>query len=1261
MKQYRILNIVFALALGGSLYAAPLKLIKDGDAETISVFRPGSDEPLLVQNARDDHRPYIHPIVAPDGNGVLTEYSPGHHKHQTGLYWGFTRVNGRDYFHNPSDGYWQLVESKILAGDGEVVQWETIYHLLDEEGTALMEESQVWSMRDTGERYFLDLLWTGKAHTEVTIGEYDYGGLFLRMPWKRGEIEGEVFNSSRQRNDRAEGQKAMWVNVGMEIEGRDDWGNIAIFDHPDNPTYPMAWRVDRQLGVGPVRTRFEDWKIPAGESASFRHQFVVYTGKLNDVALNEDWKDFSGQRNNYADWIAARNESKEAAFLTGPEAVEKMTVAEGLEVNLYASEPDITQPMAFCWDDRGRLWVAENRDYETRRTGFSADGNSRILILEDVDGDGKMDTRKVFLEGIPFPAALAWGFDGLWLGAPPNLLFVPDRDGDDKADVDDIEVRLTGWGIRDRHETLNSFIWGPDGWLYGCQGYATPSTVGKPIGEGRIYRHGEAFPENQEVEDPQYIDGGIWRYHPFKDRFEVVAHGFSNPWGMDFDDNGQIFISACVIPHLWHVVQGGIFHRQGGTHINPYVYSDIQTITDHRHRSAHGGARIYLADEFPERYHGRIFMANIHEHALLTDILEPKGSGFVGRHGDDAVLANDGMWIGFSIEIGPDGAVYILDWHDPDICGIDVYEKDTGRIYRVAPPGVSGKSGLNLAKLSDDELVEMQQHRNDWYVRRARVILHERAEEGVLSRGVHAKLWQQFQSGPDTGRKLRSLWALHVTGGANQAQLTDLLDHSDAHIRAWAIQLLCEDKDPGRKALNKFKEMAATDPSPVTRLYLASALQRIPERNVWQVAEGLLSHAGDADDHNLPNMIWFGVEPYVAASTNVALNQALESKIPMVSNHIARRAVAAEKLDALVGAIKRAESAATRVLLLEGMRDGLVGQRYLEAPEGWTSLEERLLASGGEKERNLALNLGHLFGSAEAGKARLEQLQDSDTKMDQRKEILLSFGREIYEPAYSVIVDFLDDTELRESALRAVGAYDQPSVPSQILKRYEEFNAAEKSIAIQTLASRRSSARDLFDALRSGTIPRSDVSAVAARQLNRVIGPSFADFWGSVESDPLSRDKRIAMDRYRILLTDEYLAHADVKAGKEVFGQSCVACHKLYGEGGEIGPELTGSNRADLDYILTNMLDPSSEIPEGYQLVTINTQDGRTFAGTVANEDGKQVTLRMIGQDVVIAKPDILSRETLPVSMMPEGLLTALDDKQVRDLVAYLKTDHPIE
>lgn len=1223
----------------------------------ISVFREGGTEPILVENVREGHRPYIHPIVAPDGKGVLTEYSPGHHPHQTGLYWGFTRVNGRDYFHNPSNGYWKLLEANVLSAVGEVVQWETIYHMLDEEGTAIMEETQVWSMRDNDDEYFIDLVWSGKAHTEITISEYKYGGLFLRMPYEKG-IEGEVVNSSRSRDQRAEGQRASWVNVGMQIEGRDpdDWGHIAIFDHPENDAYPMPWRVDNQLGVGPARSILGDWTIPAGATHTYRHQFKVYTGRLNDLHMHEDWKAYTGESNNRAEWITARNEAKEAEFLTGEEAIAKMTVPDGLEVTLVTSEPQITQPLAFCWDHRGRLWIAENRDYETRKSGFSNFGTSRILILEDVDGDGKMDTKKVFLEGIPFPSAIAVGFDGLWLGAPPNLMFVPDRDGDDKAD-DEIEVRLTGWGIRDRHEVLNSFIWGPDGWLYGCQGFATPSTVGKPIDGGRVFKKGDPFPTSQEVVDGQFIDGGIFRYHPIKDRFEVVSHGFSNPWGLDFDDNGQAFISACVIPHAFHVIQGGIFHRQGGKHINPYVYSDIQTIVDHRHRSAHGGARIYLADLLPEKYHNKLFMANIHEHALLNDELVRNGSGFIAKHGDDTVLANDPQWIGFSLEIGPEGAIYMLDWHDADICGNDVQDKDTGRVYRLAPEDTPFPTNLNLKDSTDEQLVEMQLDKNDWYVRQARVILHERAEEDILSEGVHDQLWEMFEEQTDSGRKLRALWALHVTGGASQKQLVNILDNSSEYVRAWAIQLLCEDMDPGEAALKKFASMAQVETSPVVRLYLASALQRIPKANTWEIASGLLSHAEDHDDHNIPKMIWFGVEPQVAGSPIKALQLASSSKIPMVAQFISRRATSGQLLDVVIGEVAKTRSVSTKQVLLEGMRDGLLGQRDLIAPANWTQIEAELIAI--ESLRNLALQIGQLFGSATAGKAQLAQLNDSSTDLERRKEILQNFGLDVFPPALESITSYVEDADLRLSALRALASYDDGSITTKILSNYSKFTAEEKAVAVQTLATRRDSARALVAALKGKSVPRSDISAVNARQLRRVVGPSFVDWWGPMET--VSKDKQQAMDRYKFLLTDEYMAHADVVNGKAVYSQTCAACHKMYGEGGIIGPDITGSNRADLEYILNNIIDPSSEIPEGYQLVTITTQDGRTLAGNIKTEDDQRVTLAMIGQEIVIAKSEILSRQTSPVSMMPEGQLNALEDTQVRDLIGFLRTTQPIQ
>src|SRR5690606_32816282 len=450
------------------------------------------------------------------------------------------------------------------------------------------------------------LEWKGEAKTDVTIGEYDYGGLFLRMPWHEG-IPGEVVNAARQRNEKAEGQRAMWVDVGMQVEGRDDLAHVAIFDHKDNERFPQPWRVDDQLGVGPALARLGDWKIPKGKTETIRHRLVVYSGAMNDVELIDAWEKYVGD-STYSDaslWDVARDEGRTAKFLTPDEAASSMTLLDGYKVNIWAAEPMMTQPMAFCWDDRGRLWIAENKDYESRGKGFSNSGKSRILILEDTDHDGKADTQKIFAEGIAFPAAIAVGFDGVFLGAPPNLMFIPDRDKDDKADMEDIEIRLTGWGIRDRHETINSLHWGPDGWLYGCQGFATPSKIKLAKGKGRIYRKNDPFPENIFEGDGVDINGGVWRYHPTKDKFEVVAHGFSNPWGIDYDSKGQIFISACVIPHLWHVIPGGIYHRQGGQHYNPYVYNDIKTIADHRHRSAHGGLRVYQSDAFPATQHGR--------------------------------------------------------------------------------------------------------------------------------------------------------------------------------------------------------------------------------------------------------------------------------------------------------------------------------------------------------------------------------------------------------------------------------------------------------------------------------------------------------------------------------------------------------------------------------------------------------------------------------------------------------------------------------
>jgi putative membrane-bound dehydrogenase-like protein len=437
--------------------------------DRMEVFRRGEARPVVTHQTLPHFRPYLHPIVTPDGNHEMTQFSPGHHRHQTGIFWGFTRINDRDFFHHPGGDYWRRVATKILKANAtgtDHVQWQTVYDLLDEDGNPILRESQIWSLKQIDGTFELDLQWNAEAQTDISIGKYDYGGLFLRMPWQE-RTEGRATNSLRQDNQRAEGQRAVWLDVGLKLSGRRDFAHFAIFDHPSNHGFPQHWRVDGQLGVGPVPTRDLDWKIDKGETVTLQHRLIAYTGPINNAVLTEKWSRYSGQDNTWAQWGLAQQEGRRAKFLNPQQAAAAMTTREGFQVNVFAAEPDITQPMAFCWDDRGRLWVAENRDYENRQQGFSKFGDSRILILEDTDHDGVADKRTVFLEGIPFPSAIAVGFEGLWLGAVPNLLFVPDRNGDDRADLESIEVHLTGWGIRDRHETLNSFHWGR---MAGCTG-----------------------------------------------------------------------------------------------------------------------------------------------------------------------------------------------------------------------------------------------------------------------------------------------------------------------------------------------------------------------------------------------------------------------------------------------------------------------------------------------------------------------------------------------------------------------------------------------------------------------------------------------------------------------------------------------------------------------------------------------------------------------------------------------------------------------
>lgn len=586
------------------------------------------------------------------------------------------------------------------------------------------------------------------------------------------------------------------------------------------------------------------------------------------------------------------------AGLSGTEAAKAMTLPKGFKITLAAAEPDIVRPISFTIDARGRLWVVEGHTYPVPAP--EGEGRDRILIFEDTNGDGTLDSRKVFMENLNLVSGIEVGMGGVWLGAAPYLLFIPADLQNDKP-LGPPQKLLDGWGTQDTHEVLNNLRWGPDGWLYGVHGVFTHSNVGKP---------GASDAERTK------INAGVWRYHPTEHKFEVFAEGTSNPWGVDFNDYGHPFITVCVIPHMYHVIQGARYQRQAGKSFNPYTYNEIKTIADHKHyvgergphagnfRSAsaggghaHAGAMIYLGgDSWPKEYRNTIFMNNINGAKLNNDQLTRKGSGYVASHRKDFLAMNDSWSQWLNMKYDQNGSVYAIDWYDKNQChssNPDVHDKTMGRIFKITNDNDKFVK-VDLWKASDLELVNYQLHRNEFYVRQARTILQERGGNA----SVNTALKDILNKNPDITRKLRALWTLQVLKGISEKELRDLLSHPDENIRSWAIQFLTEKKTVSDETSQGFESLAKIEKSSMVRLYLTSGILRLEPEKRWDVLETLTKNEADATDHNLPLMLWYAAEPLAELDQNRAILLAEKSKMPKMLNYMIQR----------VGAIQSEES-----------------------------------------------------------------------------------------------------------------------------------------------------------------------------------------------------------------------------------------------------------------------------------------------------------------------------------------------------------------
>ncbi len=293
MKRFLFgISILHFFFISLHLSAQSFEIRVNPNSELLKIYKKGIEAPVVTQNAKKGMRPFLHPVRIPDGKGVLTEIHPSHHLHQTGIYWGLKKVNGRDFFMNHGENYYRFQSLKILVKNGLSVSWQTIYDLINEEGNGILRETQTWSLREEGGIFLLDIEWKAKGLTHVKIEKFFVGGLFMRMPWFEG-IQGEAVNSLGEKNStEAEGHRSIWVDVGMKISGMDNWGHIAILDHPDNEAFPTPWRVDHQLGIGPSRQILGDWNLEENETTTEKYRLIIYTGKLNKDKMTELWKNY---------------------------------------------------------------------------------------------------------------------------------------------------------------------------------------------------------------------------------------------------------------------------------------------------------------------------------------------------------------------------------------------------------------------------------------------------------------------------------------------------------------------------------------------------------------------------------------------------------------------------------------------------------------------------------------------------------------------------------------------------------------------------------------------------------------------------------------------------------------------------------------------------------------------------------------------------------------------------------------------------------
>ena len=594
---------------------------------------------------------------------------------------------------------------------------------------------------------------------------------------------------------------------------------------------------------------------------------------------------------------------------------------------------------------------------------------------------------------------------------------------------------------------------------------------------------------------------------------------------------------------------------------------------------------------------------------------------------------------------------------------------------------------VDLKKLSDEELVRLLTHENEWYRRHAQRIMQERyafqtLDISEVSKAIHGRV----VAGMDPKVYLRLLWATFATsplslppppmgeqrnsGDREVAQgIAPDLEFAKglpAELRSFvisdlALSLSAVSGQQKLETVSAVARFARDDDSPRSRLAVASALQRIPQDSRWEILDALTSHAEDAADHNLPLMYWYAMEPLADVDPKRALALGLSAgeKIPILKEFMIRRIGAGDpekSLSLLVAGLREAKDDATRLTFLRGMNESLKGRRDVKMPPGWQEVAAELTKGENLDLRFQSAVLSVTFGDAKAAESLAGMITDEKAATNFRKQAIQSLARMQSPVLVPVLHSLLADATLRSDALRALSAFDDAKTPAAILAIYARLTPAEQRDALVTLCSRKAFAGELLEAIGAGKIPANHLTADLVTQLRNLndetLNDQIAKVWGVVRESPAERAQMIA--QFKGLLMSPPAVEPDLELGRAMFAKTCQKCHTLFGAGAKIGPDITGSQRTNLDYLLSNIIDPSAVMAKEYAPHVVRTADGQVITGILKGELNGVYTFQTPDDVRQLSKDDIEEMKLTDKSLMPDNQIQQFTQHELRSLVAYV-------